>query len=320
MRFKLVLATIYVLVSFGSFYSVVMAQPTTPQRISTDSTRTDNRRPLRVSLPGAALSLVPGLGQLHQGKTLRAVGYGGSFAVALMATYQLDQSATHAWPVAINGERSYITNTSAISSFALMSAQNILFYGMYDAYTLGRETPLPLIRKSVDPRYLRSLFVSVPLIILSANLFAGYNSAAINDSELLYNRVWGQRRISRSGALLGASAINLTASSFIGVGEEALFRGVIQHSLQRRLPDWAAISVASSLFGLAHYANNNSWRDVGYTALYGMYLGTMAHVDNYDLGRAVFLHTAWDFLIFLHNWLHNAPVSFINMQITIPLK
>ncbi|MGN6393189.1 MAG: lysostaphin resistance A-like protein [Gemmatimonadales bacterium] len=37
-----------------------------------------------------------------------------------------------------------------------------------------------------------------------------------------------------------------------GVGEEALFRGVVQAALLGRVPSWAAVGLTALLFGLAH--------------------------------------------------------------------
>jgi membrane protease YdiL (CAAX protease family) len=51
----------------------------------------------------------------------------------------------------------------------------------------------------------------------------------------------------------GSSGLELALVSLMaGLGEEALFRGVLQTTLADHLPAWGAIGVASVAFGLAH--------------------------------------------------------------------
>jgi membrane protease YdiL (CAAX protease family) len=53
--------------------------------------------------------------------------------------------------------------------------------------------------------------------------------------------------------LAGASASGIILLSFMaGLGEEALFRGLIQTAIAERLPAWTAIALAALLFGAAH--------------------------------------------------------------------
>ncbi len=70
-----------------------------------------------------------------------------------------------------------------------------------------------------------------------------------------------------------ASAGGIVLLSFMaGIGEEALFRGVIQAALAERLPDWIAVGVAALLFGAAH------WLTLSYAVLAGLigvYLGVV---------------------------------------------
>jgi len=44
----------------------------------------------------------------------------------------------------------------------------------------------------------------------------------------------------------------LLLAALAGVGEEALFRGVVQSALATRLPPWGAIAATAAAFGLAH--------------------------------------------------------------------
>jgi uncharacterized protein len=73
--------------------------------------------------------------------------------------------------------------------------------------------------------------------------------------------------------LAGASAGGIVLLSLMaGVGEEVLFRGVIQAGLSERLPAWLAVGIAAFLFGVAH------WLTMSYAvfaALIGVYLGIL---------------------------------------------
>ena len=73
--------------------------------------------------------------------------------------------------------------------------------------------------------------------------------------------------------LAGASAGGIVLLSLMaGIGEEALFRGVIQAGLAGRLPVWAALVIAALLFGVAH------WLTLSYAVLAGLigaYLGVV---------------------------------------------
>jgi membrane protease YdiL (CAAX protease family) len=69
----------------------------------------------------------------------------------------------------------------------------------------------------------------------------------------------------------GSTTLELLAlSAMAGLGEEALFRGVIQTALAGHLPPWAAVALTALLFGAAH------WLTTSYAVLaafVGAYLG-----------------------------------------------
>ena len=91
--------------------------------------------------------------------------------------------------------------------------------------------------------------------------------------------------------LAGASTGGiLLLSVMAGVGEEALFRGVIQAGLDERWPAMAAIGAAALLFGAAH------WLTTTYAvlaALVGAYLGLLFVVTGNILVPIV-THAAYD--------------------------
>jgi membrane protease YdiL (CAAX protease family) len=91
--------------------------------------------------------------------------------------------------------------------------------------------------------------------------------------------------------LAGASAGGIVLVSLMaGIGEEVLFRGVMQAGLADRLPAWLAVGIAAVLFGVAH------WLTVSYAVfatLIGIYLGILFLVTGNLLAPAV-THALYD--------------------------
>jgi len=91
--------------------------------------------------------------------------------------------------------------------------------------------------------------------------------------------------------LAGASAGGIVLVSLMaGIGEEVLFRGVIQAGLADRLPAWLAVGIAALVFGAAH------WLTMSYAvfaALIGVYLGVLFLVTENLLVPAV-THALYD--------------------------
>ena len=91
--------------------------------------------------------------------------------------------------------------------------------------------------------------------------------------------------------LAGASAWGIVLVSLMaGIGEEVLFRGVIQAGLAERLPAWLAVGGAALLFGVLH------WLTMTYAvfaSLIGVYLGILFLVTGNLLAPAV-THALYD--------------------------
>jgi len=91
--------------------------------------------------------------------------------------------------------------------------------------------------------------------------------------------------------LVGASAWGIVLLSLMaGIGEEVLFRGVIQAGLADRLPAWLAVGIAALLFGVAH------WLTMSYAVfaiLIGVYLGILFLLTGNLLAPAV-THALYD--------------------------
>jgi hypothetical protein len=76
-----------------------------------------------------------------------------------------------------------------------------------------------------------------------------------------------------------------------GVGEEMLFRGVVQGGLSRWLGTAWGLALASALFGLAHVVN---WAYAIAAALIGAYLGTVWLLTG-NLLAPILTHALYDF-------------------------
>jgi CAAX protease family protein len=91
----------------------------------------------------------------------------------------------------------------------------------------------------------------------------------------------------RSCTLLDLAAISLLA----GVGEEMLFRGVLQDLFSRWLDPWLALTLASILFGLLHLITPTY---AVLAALMGAYLGWL-YARTGNLLVPIMTHTLYDF-------------------------
>jgi membrane protease YdiL (CAAX protease family) len=89
----------------------------------------------------------------------------------------------------------------------------------------------------------------------------------------------------------GDTALTIAlVAALAGLGEEALFRGVMQTALLARLPAWAAVLMTASVFGLAHALT------VTYAvlaALVGGYLGWL-HLASDNLLVPILAHALYD--------------------------
>jgi membrane protease YdiL (CAAX protease family) len=103
----------------------------------------------------------------------------------------------------------------------------------------------------------------------------------------------------------GASAGHLAAVALLaGLGEEALFRGVVQEALAGPLPGWAALLLASLIFGALH------WVTATYAtlaAIVGGYLGLLYLITG-NLLAPIVTHVLYD-LVALSVLVRMKPAS-----------
>ena len=92
-----------------------------------------------------------------------------------------------------------------------------------------------------------------------------------------------------SGAKCGICKI---IALLAGLGEEALFRGVLQTSLAGTMNVWLAVCLIGALFGLVHYVSTTY---AIYAGLVGVYLGVL-HILTGNLLVPILIHAVYDFV------------------------
>lgn len=88
-----------------------------------------------------------------------------------------------------------------------------------------------------------------------------------------------------------------------GLGEEMLFRGVLQEAFARWFNNWAGVAMASLLFGLLHAI---TFTYALLATIMGAYLGCVwLYVADHNLLAVIIAHALYDFVVLL--WLLRGP-------------
>ena len=267
----------------------------------------------------AALSLLcPGCGQLYLGESEGAAHLGA--AAALVGTsiallrgqdqVSLDEPARSARvPIALP---------------LLITAQNLWFYSIFDAYRdarvlrgdegyrhpITRESLGELASAPFQPKVLASPWVwgGVPLA-LGAGIFVSWLASRGDASGEPRPTIFDVRRVNvlghdfSRGAGFGAGAAYYAAMFVpVGVGEEALFRGMIQTELEERLGTWGGLAAASVIFGGVHVLNfvddpKSAALAVPVITVLGSSLGLAYQRTGHKLKTSVAMHFWYDFLL-----------------------
>jgi hypothetical protein len=233
----------------------------------------------------------------------------------------------------------------------LMGLQNLWFYGVFASYRdarlarddegarfpVAREELGQLVLAPFDPRVLKRPWVwaGVPLLLGAA---AGLGYLISRFEEQPFGATMG--RVARptdiqffghtygngAGAALG-SAYNLSVFLPVGVGEESLFRGVVQAGLsETSLGLWGGWAVGSAIFGALHTLNFVGTSDgvrtaalaVPYITLTGSYLGYVYIRTHFSLLAGVAIHFWYDFMISTFDFIANPHDQPFTMKLAIP--
>jgi hypothetical protein len=114
-------------------------------------------------------------------------------------------------------------------------------------------------------------------------------------------RVLG-KTFSRWGGFAAGEGYFGTLFSPVGVGEESLFRGVIQTELEERFGTWGGLVAASTIFGAIHFLNYGNDPKQGLIAVpviatLGSSLGLAYIETGHRLETSVAMHFWYDFLL-----------------------
>jgi membrane protease YdiL (CAAX protease family) len=269
--------------------------------------------------------LCPGCGYFYLGQTERAIAYlGAEAALIVSALAVIDQS-----PLVVQDDGS-VAHDAGRATPLLMAAQNLWFYGIFAAYRdarlargdLGYRYPvaregLPeLLLAPFNPRVLKRPWVWAGLpIMLGAAVGATYGISQLTSSShdevrrTIFDpggvKFFGKTYSAPAGFALG-EAYNVSLFVPVGVGEEALFRGVIQAGLsETSLGVWGGWAVGSAIFGAVHTFNfigeeggaQTAALAVPYLILTGSYLGYVFVRTDFSLATGTAIHFWYDFLL-----------------------
>lgn len=269
--------------------------------------------------PGAAAGLAllcPGCGHFYLRQNRTAAAYLGTQIALIGGTYLLLKDQT----VDINGTAESARVPIGIQLAA--AAQNLTFYAIFDAYRdarVGREDlgyKFKMTRESLGdlasapfrPSVLKSPWVwaGVPLMLAAG---IGVSYLASPDDFTDYKSIFEVDRVNFLGKQMSrgtgfAAGFAYFAGLFtgVGVGEEALFRGVIQTEMEERFGTYGGLAIASVIFGAVHVFNfvqdpQTAAIAVPLITVLGSAMGVAYIRTNHELATSVAMHFWYDTLL-----------------------
>ena len=121
------------------------------------------------------------------------------------------------------------------------------------------------------------------MILAAANGWFGGDRTASLASIRSFN--WFGHDISPTEASLGTTIVEWLGFTLVAVGEEGLFRGVVQTELSERVNPNFGLVTSSLLFGVFHVPFHGWWSGLGASGV-GLYLGWQYKKSGYNLGRS----------------------------------
>jgi len=233
----------------------------------------------------------------------------------------------------------------------LQTAQNLWFYGIFASYRdarlargdegyrfpVAREELGDLLLAPFNPQVLKRPWVwaGIPLLLGGAIGF-GYLASQFDHSSSMSSsmrslgdpggvRFLGSDYATGTGFALG-EIYNVGLYLPTGVGEEALFRGVVQAGLSESLGLWGGWALGSVIFGGAHVLNfigdsngaTTAALAVPYITLTGSYLGQVYIRTHFSLLAGTAIHFWYDFLLSTIAFIADPDNQPFNMRVAIP--
>jgi len=249
---------------------------------------------------------IPGAGYVFLGDYDKAIVFGGARWMTGLKAYEYSQSSdyekdpdkiykitpvqddTDKVDVFLSRETFYANTYNSISS-------NLALITFYDLYDGGCQNNSKTYSEIFSPfqfyKFGGDWTFWAPTSYIALTPDVGSNVTYHVDSDLTREEM---RRAS------------FVQYQLVGVGEEMLFRGVIQRSLYKMFSGWlsqgvarwSSIVTASAIFGAAHSGQGFS-ASSGTAFAMGMYLGWIYHPaeGDFDLNQAIAVHSWWDVIL-----------------------
>ena len=170
-----------------------------------------------------------------------------------------------------------------------------MMYSVYSAYrdagAMGEEKKSETINQLAfapfNPDILKRPEVFIPITIMAGIFGIGAKSG---------NPILVPSSVKRDGSLYLKGFVDGISP---GIGEEAFFRGYLNHSLSTNYGPVAGIGTSSLLFMLAHEGNTDATSGRPARLLAGIYLGWLHYKSGYDIRPGTAVHFWNNFLISL---------------------
>lgn len=182
----------------------------------------------------------------------------------------------------------------------LAAAFNLELYSAYGAYRDGRmamdnegyDTPAP--KESYGELALAPFkweFLSRPTVFLPLIIPLSFFASPPSDRRFLFAP---DNSISREEMAVGFFAQH----NMVAVGEESFFRGVLNNGFSDAYGEGWGLFLSSLVFGLGHQGNAGQASALG-AGVFGLYVGYLQQLNDYEIGQGVAIHFWWNFLISL---------------------
>jgi membrane protease YdiL (CAAX protease family) len=267
--------------------------------------------------PGTAagLSLIPGVGQLFYLDEPEGALMLSAIPLAVGGLYLLSGEQ-------IGLDEPATSRKAPLGLQMVFAAQNLWFYSIFDAYrdarvlrrdggyrfAITRESLGELVTAPFNPHVLKSPWVwgAVPLTVLAGVLVTslaasddGVDRPPITDVDRV--NVLGHE-FHRGTGFAAGSGYYAALFAGVGVGEESLFRGLVQTELEERFGTIGGLIGGSAVFGAVHILNfTQSPKDaliaVPVITVLGSGLGLAYIRTGHRLETGVAMHFWYDFLL-----------------------
>lgn len=273
--------------------------------------------------------LFPGLGQLCQRKGTEA---------AVIGSVALAESAVVVTSLGSTPDEGEDDPTLFVP---LIGLQSLWMYGLSDV-AIDRDLAQGLPYAAQD-RFDELLFAPFnPCVLSQPDVLAGilgFSAVALGLAHLYGFDISPRspRDVNYFGQELGPGAgYPLAGATFgatflqVAIGEESLFRGLLQSRIARHSGETSGWIAASSVFAVAHIPNawllegkeQNEYytRALPIIAAAGSYLGLSYRWHHYSLAAPVAIHFWYDFILSAADFLANPDDSMLAASVEIPIS